>query len=274
MMRFASAVMGACVAGALLGCNGGGGDVGPGVRIVLVADLSGLPSGGDADEVMQDVRDVLKRRIEAWEVEDFSIEAEGSNRLSVRLTGVSAAEAPNVIGKTAQLEFRAPVLDDSRNIVCENADSSTYVVGFQPGAFTEDKTNNVMTCPPREDKKSGVVQWEPATGTDSQGVRRALTGSYLLPNAYVTDAPTAVAIEFTSEGGLVFEQITGELVGLPLAIFLDEQLVSAPTVQQPIAGGEARMSGLTSEEAKSLAIQLNSGALPVPVEVVSVEQKP
>ncbi len=79
-----------------------------------------------------------------------------------------------------------------------------------------------------------------------------------------------VALEFNSEGAKKFAQITSRNLGRPLAIFLDDQLVMAPpTVQSAITDGRAVISGnFTPDEAKKLVIQLNAGALPVPIKII------
>ena len=78
-----------------------------------------------------------------------------------------------------------------------------------------------------------------------------------------------VSIEFNSEGAKLFGEITKRDVGKPLAIFLDDELISAPTVQTEITGGKAVITGKFSiDQAKQLAIQLNSGALPVPIKII------
>jgi len=78
-----------------------------------------------------------------------------------------------------------------------------------------------------------------------------------------------VLLEFNEEGGRKFAEITEKNVGKSLAIFLDDQPVSAPIVQEKITGGSAQISGdFTTEAAKNLAIQLNAGALPVSVKLV------
>lgn len=83
-----------------------------------------------------------------------------------------------------------------------------------------------------------------------------------------TNAPQ-VALKFTSEGSQKFEEVTRRNIDKPLAIFLDNRPVSAPRVNQVISGGEAVITGQFSlEEAKNLSIQLNAGALPVPIEVI------
>lgn len=80
-----------------------------------------------------------------------------------------------------------------------------------------------------------------------------------------------VAIEFTSEGAKKFADITKRNINQPLAMFLDELPISwpPPIVQQEIVGGNAVITGqFTTEEAKNLAIQLNAGALPVPIKIL------
>ncbi len=79
-----------------------------------------------------------------------------------------------------------------------------------------------------------------------------------------------VALDFNSEGGDLFGELTESHVGEPIAIFLDGAPISVPTVQQAIYGGRAVITGnFTVDEAKLLAQRLNAGALPVPVELLS-----
>lgn len=99
-----------------------------------------------------------------------------------------------------------------------------------------------------------------------------LTGADLAESSVVFDQNTgkpAVSLTFTKEGGDKFAKITGDNVGKPVAIVLDNEVVSAPNVQEKIVGGTAQITGsFTLDEAKKLSIQLNAGALPVPVKVV------
>jgi preprotein translocase subunit SecD len=84
-----------------------------------------------------------------------------------------------------------------------------------------------------------------------------------------TSGKPSVSLEFTSDGAVKFEKLTGDNVGNALPILLDNQIVSAPIVQDKISGGQAQITGnFTLDEAKNLAIQLNAGALPVPVKLV------
>jgi preprotein translocase subunit SecD len=110
------------------------------------------------------------------------------------------------------------------------------------------------------------VVWKPATGVGSDNVEKVLTGRFLRANSSVIfDAlgRPLVQLQFNSEGGKLFDQITARLVGLPMAIFLDEEIISAPTIRTRISGGESVIEGLTADEGRTLSIQLNSGALPI-----------
>lgn len=99
-----------------------------------------------------------------------------------------------------------------------------------------------------------------------------LTGADLKSADVVFDKATgkpSVSLEFTQEGGDKFSKLTGKNIGKPLAILLDNTIVSAPIVQTQITGGSAQITGdFSIDEAKSLSIQLNAGALPVPVKLV------
>lgn len=102
-----------------------------------------------------------------------------------------------------------------------------------------------------------------------------LTGADLESADVVFDSNTGtpvISLQFTEEGGRKFAEITQRNIGKQLPIILDNQIISAPTVEEQITGGKAQITGsFTVDEAKNLAIQLNAGALPVPVNLI--EQK-
>ena len=84
-----------------------------------------------------------------------------------------------------------------------------------------------------------------------------------------TTGKPVVALQFTKEGGGKFEKITEKNIGKAVAILLDKEIISAPIVQEKISGGNAIISGdFTIEEVKKLVIQLNAGALPLPIALV------
>lgn len=99
-----------------------------------------------------------------------------------------------------------------------------------------------------------------------------LTGADLKKASVSYDTNTGkpvVSLEFTEDGGKKFADITERNVGKTLAIFLDSEPISVPVVSEKITGGKAQISGdFTVETVKNLVVQLNAGALPVPVKLV------
>ncbi|MBI2909742.1 MAG: protein translocase subunit SecD [Chloroflexi bacterium] len=216
-------------------------DLQGGTHLVYEADLS-KTDARERDNSMRGVVNIIERRVNAYGVAEPVIQRQGTNRVSIQLPGVrNIQEAIKLIGATAQLDFREPELDATGNVVYD----------------------------------AGKIKWKGvAKGIGSDGQEKELTGLFFKPNAQVVIDPQTskpeVAFEFDSEGAKLFEQITGRLVQKPLGIFLDDQVISAPTVQSVIRE-RGRITGLSIEEARPLAIQLNAGALPVPIHVVQQE---
>lgn len=216
-------------------------DLQGGTHLVYEAELSKVDLK-ERDNAMKGLINIIDRRINAYGVTEPVVQKQGANRVSIQLPGVrDIQEAIRLIGQTAQLDFREPEVDDKGNVVYE----------------------------------AGKIKWKGiAQATGSDGAEKELTGSYFKPNAQVVLDPQTskpeIAFEFDDEGAKLFEQITGRLIGKPLGIFLDKEPISAPTVQSKI-GARGRITGLNIEEARTLAIQLNAGALPVPIHTVQQE---
>ena len=241
-------------------------DLKGGSYVLLEADTSRLPPGTDIRDRLEGVRDVLERRVNRFGVSEAEITIEGENRLAVQMPGIDPDRARELLGKTAQLEFRKPILDESRNIRCTAEGGIQFAVPPAQVSVVEADDQRISQCIGSAGE-IGEVLWEPATATDSQNLERVLTGDFLR-DADVLGPPPTVGLEFSREGGLLFEKITTELVGLPMAIFLDEELISAPTVQQAISGGNATITGLDIDEARTLTIQLDEGALPLEMRAI------
>ncbi len=206
-------------------------DLQGGLDVVLQADLSHSPPGEQAN-ALEGVRKVIERRVNGLGVTEPSITTQGNDRVSVQIPGVQdPEEAKRLIGKTAKLDFREQQVDPN----------------------------------------TGAGTWVPAIGQGDDGSPKVLTGAYFKPNAQATinqqTSQPEVAFELTDEGAKLFEQITGRLVGKPLGIFLDDQLISAPTVRAQLRD-RGIITGVDLQEGQSLAIQLNAGALPVPVTII------
>ncbi len=106
-----------------------------------------------------------------------------------------------------------------------------------------------------------------------QFIPTKLTGRYIegahLSFDSITREPQ-INIRFNDEGAKIFEEITKNNVGRPLAIFLDNELIEMPIVRERITGGQAQITGrFTDEEAKEMVQRFNAGALPAPINLVS-----
>ncbi len=196
-------------------------DLQGGTQLVLQADLSGLEAE-DRDPAMQSALRIIRDRVDAFGVSEPVIQQQGQNRIAVQLAGVKdIAEAKNLIGQTARLEFVERTFDQDGN---------------------------------PSDTPTGL------TGAD---LKRAFAGLHQTNNTPI------VNLEFTDQGARIFEQVTARLAGTggQIAIFLDNVELTSPIVERAISGGRAFIEGgrMTLESARILAIQLNAGALPVPL---------
>lgn len=215
-------------------------DLQGGTHLVYRADVSNVPSG-DVAESMEGLRDVIERRVNAFGVSEPLVQAEESGdeqRLIVELAGVrEISEAIRLIGETPFLEFRTERLAEERQAILD-----AQAVGER-------------------------------LGEDAYFVPTDLTGKYL-QRADVqfgqTGIQSMVTLSFDEDGSRLFEELTGNNVGKQIAIYLDGFPISAPVVQQKISGGQAQITGdFTLEEARNLVRRLNSGALPVPITLIS-----
>lgn len=115
--------------------------------------------------------------------------------------------------------------------------------------------------------KTAVMEFKDESGTTRMGGQDLKTAKEQIENGN----RNVVAIEFTDEGAKKFADLTASNVGHKISILLDGEVLTAPVVNEPITGGKAVITGSRSlEEAKSLAILLRSGALPVKLKVMEV----
>jgi len=232
----------------LLGPNGLtlGLDLKGGSQLLYEADLSQKdPSITDA-EAMSAVIEKIQRRVNEFGTTEPLIMKQGTDQILVQLPGVQDInEAIKLIGKTALLDFREQESDENGN-------------------------------PVFDEKGNPVFKDQPARATGNDGEEKELVGKYL-KRARLDVGPygaaVVVALEWDPEGAHLFEQITKRNVGKQLAIFLDNELISAPVVKEAIAGGRAQIEGnFSMDEAEMLAIQLNSGSLDVPLTIIGRER--
>ncbi len=221
-------------------------DLSSGVHLVYRADTSRIPVN-EVKGAMNSLRDVIERRVNLFGVSEPLVQVEHpgvlssapEERLIVELPGVTdVASAVATIGKTPELEFQLlkkdVVLPDAPVVA---GDVSQY---FEPTGLTGSYV------------KSAELQFGGGSGQ-------------------LSNEPIVV-LNFNSDGAKLFEQITEQNVGRVLAIFLDDVPISTPVIQEKIPNGQATITGnFTPEAARDLVRNLNFGALPVPILLISTQ---
>ena len=215
-------------------------------RFVLTPTATGLAQA--VDTAMGDATEVVRRRIDEMGTREPTIVRQGTNRIVVQVPGLQNPQAlKDLLGKTAKLEFK---------LVDTTADPQALARGQAPaGDQILPYPNNPSGVPFIAVRRSAIL-----TGDMLSDARQEFEPQ--------TNAPQ-VSITFDSQGGRRFARTTQENVGKPFAIILDNTVISAPNINEPIMGGRAAINGgFTVESANQLAIALRSGKLPIALKVV------
>ncbi len=220
-------------------------DLSGGTQLTYRAVTTNL-AGADVKESMSALRDTIERRVNMFGVSEPIVQTEQTSaisgtseqRLIVELPGVTDTQlAITLIGQTPVLEFRM-----MKEGVDQSKVSSTTPIGdlFDTAAITG------------KDLASAQMQFLGGQGR-------------------VGSTP-AVALKFNAEGSRKFADLTKSHVGKVFGIFLDGQPISTPVIREAIPDGTAIISGsFTIQQAKELSRNLNYGALPVPIELISTQ---
>jgi preprotein translocase subunit SecD len=212
-------------------------------RIVLTPTPSGTTQA--LKDAMSVARDVVRRRIDPSGTKEITVITEGGNRILVEVPGVEDPEAlKRLIGQTARLEFK--LVDQSANpadVQAGRAPPGSQVLPMADGSGAIAVKRRVMV--------SGDQLTDAHQGFDSQ-----------------SGAPD-IEIKFNTAGARRFARTTQENVGKPFAIILDDKVLSAPNINEPILGGNAVITGsFTVQSAHDLSVSLASGKLPVKLNVI------
>ena len=204
------------------------------------------------DWALSQALETIRNRIDKFGVAEPVIQKQGDREIVVQLPGLKDPErAIQLIGKTAVLEFR--LVDDSMDPY------RALSVGPPP--------DSEILYQPKYIKETGKTEKIPflirkevlLTGDSLSDARVAFDSQYNEPY---------VSLTFDSNGARIFERITSQNVGKRLAIVLDGNVHSAPSIREAISGGRAQITGsFTYDEATDLAIVLRAGALPAPVNI-------
>ena len=221
-------------------------DLSGGSHLTYKADVSSVEAG-QVDDSMAALRDVIERRVNLFGVSEPVVQVQGGsfisggeNKLIVDLPGVTDVDqAIEMIGQTPLLEFRIEKPQNEE----------------EPQEATVDEDGNVTL------------------NVDSLFAPTELTGRYLERASLEFDPNTReprVSLQFDDTGAKLFAGITKANIGKMVAIYLDGAPISTPVVNEEIPNGQAVISGnFTPAEAKQLVGRLNSGALPVPITLLS-----
>src|SRR3989344_5557064 len=213
-------------------------DLQGGTELILETQMDKIDPA-NRDSALESAREVIERRVNLYGVSESLVQSSktgNTRRILVELPGLKdASAAAKLVGSTAQLDFRE-----------------------LPATFSAQEL---------EATKSGIplIFFAKETGLTGADLKKA-TVTFGGNNG--TSGPQ-VAIEFSDAGGKKFAEITKRSIGKQLPIFLDGSPISTPVVQHEILGGNAVITGqFTTDEAKNLSIQLNAGALPVPIKIL------
>jgi preprotein translocase subunit SecD len=230
------------------GVLGGGGQ-----RTINIAELGGglirltLTQAAITDRIRQSVDQsiqIVERRVNELGTVEPSIQREGIDRILVQVPGLQdPTHLKDIIGKTAKLTFR----------LVDVSVSPEQALQSQPPPDSEMlKDRNGV---PYLIQKRVMVSGEDLT--DAQ------------PGFDQRTSEPIVSFRFNSNGARRFALVTQESVGRPFAIVLDNEVISAPVIREPILGGSGQISGsFTVEQANDLAILLRAGALPAPLTII------
>ena len=222
-------------------------DLSGGSHLIYKADVSGVP-GDQISDSMDALRDVIERRVNLFGVSEPVVQVQGGgfisggeNKLIVDLPGITDVEkATAMIGETPLLEFKIERSKDEP-------------ITIKPG-------------------KDGKIDAE-ALNAQQQFVSTELTGRYLQKATLEFDQNTRapnISLQFDDTGTKLFAEITKNNIGKMLAIYLDGLPISTPVVREVIPNGQAVISGsFIPTEARELVRNLNYGALPLPISLLS-----
>jgi preprotein translocase subunit SecD len=189
---------------------------------------------------------IIERRVNELGTVEPLIQREGTDRILVQVPGLQdPTRLKQLLGKTAKLDFR---------MVDTNGSAEQAVQGHVP---PEDDLLYGASAPKTPYLVEKRVLVSGADLTDAQ------------PGFDQRTSEPIVSFRFNTSGARKFAQVTQESVGKPFAIVLDNEVISAPVIREPILGGSGQISGsFTVQSANDLAILLRAGALPAPLTII------
>jgi protein-export membrane protein SecD len=190
----------------------------------------------------------------------------------VDLSKISLTDQPSVTnGLRDVMERRVNAYGVSESsVILSKAGEKTYLIVELPGVKNAAEAIAQIGRTAFLDFRE-VIQKEEDGKSVLEFIPTELSGAYLSSARLTTDevGQPEIALSFLNEGVKIFADLTAKNIGKPLAIAIDNEIVSSPTVKEKISGGSAVITGLKGDEARNLVNLLNAGALPAPIELRS-----
>ena len=210
------------------------------IEDTIIIELSEAEKIATDTRTMDQSLEIIRRRVDEAGTREPTIQRQGTDRVLIQVPGIgSAEELKSIIGKTAKLTFHKVI---------------------QRTSNSDERVKNRQILLPAQDE---------------EGVFYVLEKTPVINGDHLTDAQPAfdqnnrpaVSFRLNTTGARIFGQYTAENIGTPFAIVLDQEVVSAPTIQSHISGGSGIITGQFGvEETTLLSIQLRAGALPAELE--------
>ncbi len=222
--------------------------------------------------VLEAVQRVVEGRINGLGVSEAVVQTAGNEQLVVQLPGVSdPQQAERVLGGTAQLDFRRQKPGTEGQLLAEQQVLGELRLQQAQLEAANDTAGLEKVNQQIKDSQTAIAALYEKTDLTGEN----LNDAFGQPTRANSDS-WAVVVRFDIKGGDLFAQLTKDIAGTgrTLGIFLDDRLLSAPSVsvqyaETGITGGSAEITGnFDAQSANDLAIQLRGGALPVPVAIV------
>ncbi len=221
-------------------------DLKGGMHLVLKVQNDSLPTAQAREDAVLKSMEVLRNRIDGLGVAETLIQRQGDNQILLQLPGVTDRDkAIDMIGRVARLEFHLVDSDDSK--------LKDALAGHVPAG------DELMF----EKKEGGTpILLSKAVSMDGEGIKDARV------DFDHTGMQPKISMTFNDKGTKEFGDLTTSHVGERLAIVLDNEVLSAPNIREPILTGDAEITGdFKFEEASLLALALRTGALPGPLTI-------
>jgi SecD/SecF fusion protein len=220
----------------------------PGNGVIVMKMAEAYKSQTSAQTVDRSM-EVVRKRIDAMGTREPTIERQGADRILVQVPGLSDPERlVRELQKTAKMTFQ--LVDETADVEAAAKDKNNVPIGDE---LLMDTEHNPPT--PIVVQRRVMVSGDRLTRAGAQ--QNSQTGQEV------------VTFQFDSHGATEFANVTRDNVGRRFAIVLDKNVISAPTIREPILGGQGEISGnFTIDSANDLSILLNAGALPASIKVI------